>query len=45
MFQDKNGVFGARIHHIEPDGHIVLLDTEKNLRTYSFKELNYIFDK
>lgn len=45
MFKDKDGIFGARIHAIEPDGHIVLEDTEKNLRTYSFKELSYIFDK
>lgn len=45
LFQDKEGIFGARIHHIEPDGHIVLQDTEKNLRMYSFKELEYIFDK
>lgn len=45
MFRDKDGLFGARIHHIEPDGHIVLLDTEKNLRRYSFKEVHYIFEQ
>lgn len=44
IFKDENGLFGARIHHIKPDGHIVLQDTEKHLRTYSFKDIEYIFD-
>ncbi len=44
LFKDKGGIFGARIHHIEPDGHLVLQDTDKNLRTYSFKDISYIFN-
>ncbi len=45
LFRDKTGIFGARIHHVEPDGHLVLQDMDKNLKTYSFKEVTYVLDE
>ena len=42
-FRDEQGEFEARIHHIEPDGRLVLEDKGGQLRTYNFKEVVYIF--
>lgn len=41
-FQDKNGVFEARFHHIMPSGHLCLEDEDGHIRQYAFKEINYI---
>ncbi len=42
-YRDETGTFEARIHHIEPDGHLVLEDREGKLRPYNFKEVVYVF--
>ncbi len=42
-FRDEKGTFEARIHHVEPDGHLVLEDKEGRLRPYNFKEIVYVF--
>ncbi len=42
-FRDEKGTFEARIHHVEPDGHLVLKDKEGRLRPYNFKEIVYVF--
>jgi BirA family biotin operon repressor/biotin-[acetyl-CoA-carboxylase] ligase len=44
LFQGAEGIFGARIHHVEPDGILVLEDTEGRRRSYAFKEVSYIFE-
>ena len=41
-YQDANGTFMATFHHIDPDGHLNLMDTEGNVRRYAFKEVSYI---
>lgn len=38
-YQDETGRFEARIHHIEPDGHLVLQQPDGSLRSYAFKEV------
>lgn len=42
QYRDKKGRFMARIHHIEPDGTLVLEDNNAQLRSYLFKEVSYI---
>lgn len=44
-YADVNGTFEARIHHIEPDGHLVLERTDGRLSRYAFKEVAYTPDK
>ena len=34
--------FDARIRRIEPDGHLVLEDTQGQMRTFGFKEVEYV---
>ena len=34
--------FEARIRRIEPDGHLVLEDTQSQMRTFGFKEVEYV---
>lgn len=41
-YQDKDGTFMARFHHLLPDGHLCLEDKQGNIRTYAFKEVNYL---
>lgn len=38
-YSDANGSFMATIHHVEPNGFLVLEDTDGNLRQYAFKEV------
>lgn len=40
-YRDAQGEFRARITDVLPDGHLVLTDTEDNIRTYAFKEIEY----
>lgn len=42
LYADKHGTFRARIAHVESDGRFVLEDENKNLRSYLFKEVQYI---
>lgn len=42
LYADCNGEFQATIVRIEPEGHLVLCDTEKKERKYAFKEVQYI---
>ncbi|MGL5637683.1 MAG: biotin--[acetyl-CoA-carboxylase] ligase [Bacteroidales bacterium] len=41
-YRDKHGIFEATIDHIEPDGHLILIDKEQKLRSYAFKEVEFI---
>ncbi len=43
-YRDANGVFMARMERIEPDGRLLLRDTDDNLRSYGFKEVKYVLD-
>lgn len=38
-YEDAKGTFRARITDIEPDGHLMLTDTEGCIRRYEFKEV------
>lgn len=38
-YEDAGGIFEARIHSIEPDGHLVLALPGGTLRRYAFKEV------
>lgn len=42
LYSDAEGTFTAQIHHVEPDGHLILEDTEGRWRSYLFKEVAYI---
>lgn len=41
-YQDTGGSFEARIHHIEPSGHLVLELHDGSLRRYAFKEVAFL---
>lgn len=41
-YQDKDGRFEAAIVEVEDDGHLVLRDREGRLRSYAFKEVEFI---
>lgn len=41
-FSDDKGRFMARISHIEPDGHLHLIDEHGQDRCYAFKEVEFI---
>lgn len=41
-YQDDCGTFQASITDIEPDGHLILTDTEGTQRRYAFKEVKLI---
>lgn len=41
-YQDEGGVFEARIHHIEPSGHMVLELRDHTQRRYAFKEVSVL---
>ena len=40
-FADSQGEFEARIHAIEPSGHLVLERTDHSLSRYAFKEISF----
>jgi BirA family biotin operon repressor/biotin-[acetyl-CoA-carboxylase] ligase len=40
-YRDTQGLFEARLHHIEPDGTLWLMDTDGRMRKYRFKEVRY----
>ena len=39
LYRDEKGEFEARIHHIEPSGHLVLERHDGSLHPYAFKEV------
>lgn len=39
---DANGVFEAKIHNIEPTGHLILERTDASLSRYAFKEVSFL---
>jgi len=41
-FQDETGTFEARIHAIEPTGHLILQGKDNIKRRYAFKEVSFI---
>lgn len=41
-FRDSQGIFDGRIAGIEPDGHLLLEDSEGNVRSYAFKEVQFV---
>ena len=41
-FEDKNGIFEAKIQDVLPSGEIVLCGTNGQLRPYGFKQVKYI---
>lgn len=43
IYRDAHGTFEASIDHVEDNGLMVLRDTTGQLRSYSFKELTYVF--
>ena len=43
-YRDCEGEFYARFADVEPDGHLVLVDENENLRSYMFKEVKHIFN-
>ncbi len=42
-YRDAQGTFNAILHHVEPDGRLRLEDEQGTLRSYLFKEVEYIF--
>ena len=43
-FRDANGDFEAEIKTVLPDGRLMLRDEKQKLRTYAFKEVQYLKD-
>lgn len=41
-YRDKDGEFTASIDHVKDNGHLVLKDSEGNLREYGFKEVECV---
>lgn len=41
FYSDANGIFEARVHAIEPTGHLVLRLKDGTVRKYAFKEVSY----
>lgn len=42
VFEDANGQFHARIHGVEPTGHLLLHTEGNDIRRYEFKEVRFI---
>lgn len=42
-YKDDGGMFEARIHHIEPTGHLILELPDGCLRRYAFKEVSVVW--
>ena len=38
-FQDETGTFTGTISHVEPDGHIIIIDEDGLPRRYAFKQV------
>lgn len=43
LFKDEKGVFEAYIQRVEDSGQLILLTSEGQQRSYTFKEVKYIF--
>lgn len=41
QYEDKDGRFDARIDTVEPDGHLVMTDSDGRVRRYEFKEVKF----
>ena len=41
-YRDAQGTFTATLHHVEPDGRLILIDEQGTPRSYLFKEVAYI---
>ncbi len=41
-YEDKNGIFQAKINGIDDDGTLILETTDKEIRRYQFKEVRFI---
>ena len=41
-YRDAQGTFTATLHHVEPDGRLILHDEQGTPRSYLFKEVAYI---
>ena len=41
-YRDEQGTFTATLHHVEPDGRLILLDEQGTPRSYLFKEVSYV---
>ena len=41
-YRDKNGLFDAALVEVEDDGHYILRDREDRIRSYAFKEVEFI---
>ncbi len=41
-YRDAQGEFNARLHHIEDNGKLVLKDSDGQLRSYAFKEVEFV---
>lgn len=42
LYRDADGTFEAELVGVEDDGHLVLRDKADNLRTYAFKEVQFL---
>ena len=43
-YRDKDGRFEAAVVEVEDDGHLVLRDREGRVRSYAFKEVEFLQD-
>ena len=43
-YRDKDGRFEAAVVAVEDDGHLVLRDREGRVRSYAFKEVEFLQD-
>ncbi len=43
-FVDQTGYFEAELEDIEPEGYLVLRDTQNQIRSYAFKEVSYVIN-
>lgn len=41
-FRDKDGDFEAAIVEVEDDGHLILRDRDEQIRSYAFKEVEFV---
>lgn len=41
-YHDKEGEFEAALVEVEDDGHLILRDKEGKIRSYAFKEVEFI---
>ena len=41
-YRDAQGTFTATLHHVEPDGRLILLDEQGARHSYLFKEVSYV---